>query len=74
MKFTRNIVKPYQIGREPFISDLRIPVVTVIGMVAEGMSYEEILKVYPDLEAADIQEGLHFAAEAVHDGELPLAS
>ena len=74
MKFTRIIVKPDQMGRMPCISGLRIPVVTVIGMVAEGMSHDESLKVYPYLEASDIQEGLHFAAEVVRKRELPLAS
>jgi uncharacterized protein (DUF433 family) len=43
-------------------------------MVAEGMSHEEILDAYPDLEPADIQEALYFAAEAVRERELPLAS
>jgi uncharacterized protein (DUF433 family) len=47
---------------------------TVIGIVAEGMSHEEILKVYPYLETEDIQESLYFTAEAVREGELPLAS
>jgi uncharacterized protein (DUF433 family) len=74
MKFTRITVKPDQMGGVPCIRGLRIPVVTVIGMVAEGMSQEEILDAYPDLEPADIQEALYFAAEAVRERELPLAS
>jgi uncharacterized protein (DUF433 family) len=49
-------------------------VATVIGMVAEGMHHEEILKAYPYLETEDIQEALHFAAESVRERELPLAS
>ncbi len=61
-------------GGVPCIRGLRIPVATVIGMVAEDMGREEILKVYPDLEMEDIQEALHFAAEAVRERELPLAS
>jgi len=61
-------------GSVPSVSGLRIPMATVIGMVAEGMSHEEILKVYPYLETEDIQESLYFAAEAVREGELPLAS
>ena len=56
------------------VSGFRIPMATVIGMVAEGMSHEEILKVYPYLETEDIQESLYFADEAVREGELPLAS
>ena len=74
MKFTRITVKPDQMGGVPCIRGLRIPVATVIGMVAEGMSHEEILKAYPDLETEDLQEALHFAAEAVRERELPLAS
>jgi uncharacterized protein (DUF433 family) len=43
-------------------------------MVADGMSEEEILAAYPDLEAEDIKEALRFAAEAVRERELPLAA
>jgi uncharacterized protein (DUF433 family) len=56
----------------PCIRGLRIPVATVVGMIADGMSEKEILKAYPDLEAADIREALHFAAEAVRERDLPL--
>ena len=74
MKFTRITVKPDQMGGVPCIRGLRIPVATVVGMVAEGMVHEEILKAYPDLEPEDLQEALYFAAEAVRERELPLAS
>jgi uncharacterized protein (DUF433 family) len=53
---------------------LRIPVSTVVGMVADGMSETEILAAYPDLQAEDIQEALQYAAEAVRERELPLAA
>ena len=49
MKFKRITVNPEQMGGMPCIRGLRIPVATVIKMVAEGMSQEEILKAYPDL-------------------------
>ena len=74
MKFIRITVKPDQMGGVPCIRGLRIPVATIIGMVAEGMSHEEILKAYPDLETEDLEEAIHFAAEAVRERELPLAS
>ncbi len=45
---------------------------TVAGLVAEGMTQAQILKAYPDLEAADINEALQYAAEAVRERELPL--
>jgi len=74
MKFMRITVKSDQMGGVPCIRGLRIPVATVVGMVAEGMDQKDILEAYPDLEAEDIQEALHFAAEAVRERELPLAS
>jgi uncharacterized protein (DUF433 family) len=74
MKFTRITVNPKQMGGVPCIRGLRIPVATVVGMVADGMTESEILKAYPDLEAADIHEALKYAAEAVRERELPLAA
>jgi uncharacterized protein (DUF433 family) len=57
----------------PCIRELRIPVATVVGMVAEGMTVGEIVDAYPDLEPADVQEALQYAAQAVRERELPLA-
>jgi len=57
----------------PCIRGLRIPVATVVGMIADGMSTDEVLDSYPDLEPADVQEALRYAAEAVRERELPLA-
>jgi uncharacterized protein (DUF433 family) len=71
--FTRITVDPNQMGGMPCIRGLRIPVATVVGMVAEGMTEQEILDAYPDLEREDIREALRFAAEAVRERELPLA-
>lgn len=72
MKFTRITVDPNQMGGVPCIRGLRIPVATIVGMVAEGMSEAEILKAFPDLQPEDIREALHYAAEAVRERELPL--
>lgn len=72
MKFTRISVEPEKMGGVPCIRKLRIPVATVVGMVADGMSEAEILAAYPDLQAADIHEALQYAAKAVRERELPL--
>jgi uncharacterized protein (DUF433 family) len=64
MTFTRITVDPARMSGTPCIRDLRIPVATVVGMVADGMAEKEILTAYPDLEAADIREALHYAAES----------
>jgi uncharacterized protein (DUF433 family) len=73
MQYSRITVNPAQMGGAPCLRGLRIPVATVIGMVADGVPEAEIQKLYPDLESADIQEALQFAAEAVRERELPLA-
>ena len=73
MKFTRITVDPKQMGGVPCIRGLRIPVATVVGMIADGMTEAEILKAYPDLERGDISDALRYAAAALQERELPLA-
>ena len=74
MKFTRITVEPDKMDGIPCIRGLRIPVATIVGMVAEGMSEEEILEAYPDLELEDIREALRYAAEAVRERKIPLVN
>jgi uncharacterized protein (DUF433 family) len=74
MAFTRITISPEQMGGVPCIRGLRIPLATVVGMVADGMTDAEILAAYPDLEAEDIREALRYAAEAVRERELPLTA
>ena len=57
----------------PCIRHLRIPVATIVGMIADGMSAEEILEAYPDVEREDIREALYFAANAVKERQIPLS-
>ena len=59
-------------GGVPCIRALRIPVATVVGMLADGMADAEVLTAYPDLELEDIHEALRYAAEAVRERGLPL--
>jgi uncharacterized protein (DUF433 family) len=74
MKFERITVNPEQMGGVPCIRGLRIPVATIVGMVAEGMSEAQILRAYPDLKKEDIREALRYAAEAVKERELPVVA
>jgi uncharacterized protein (DUF433 family) len=74
MKFSRVTVNPHQMGGVPCIRGLRIPLATVVGMVADGMTEDEILRAFPDLERDDIGEALHYAVEAVQERALPLAT
>jgi uncharacterized protein (DUF433 family) len=72
--FDRITIRQNQMGGVPCIRGLRIPVATVVGMIADGMTEAEILAAYPDLEIADIRESLRFAAEALQERGLPLVS
>lgn len=72
MNFPRVTVHPNQMGGVPCLRGLRIPVATVVGMIADGMSEDRILDAYPDLEREDIREALRYAAAAVSERELPL--
>jgi uncharacterized protein (DUF433 family) len=72
MTFARITVDPSQMDGVPCIRGLRIPVATVVGMIADGMTEAEILRAYPDLEPDDLREAFRYAAEAVRERELPL--
>lgn len=72
MTIKRITIDPQQMAGVPCVRGLRIPIATVVGMVAEGMTSREILESYPDLEEADIRAALAFAAEALRERELPL--
>jgi len=49
-------------GGAPCLCGLRIRVATIVALVAEGQTTEEILRLYPDLEADVAQEALVFDA------------
>jgi len=72
VRFKRITVDPHQMDGVPCIRGLRIPVATVVGMLAEGMEETEILRAFPDLQGEDIREALRYAAQAVRERELPL--
>jgi len=74
MNWTRITVNANQMGGVPCLRGLRIPVATVVSMVADGMTHDEILRAFPDLVNEDISEALTYAAEAVRERELPLVT
>lgn len=59
-------------GGMPVIGGLRIPVASVVAMVAGGMPAVEIVDDVPDLTTEDVAEALRFAAAALRERELPL--
>jgi uncharacterized protein (DUF433 family) len=61
-KLTRITQTPGQCGGKPCIRGMRIRVSDILEMMAENVTAEEILADFPDLEPADIQACLLFAA------------
>ena len=59
-----------KMGGVACIRGLRIPVATVVGMVADRMTVAEILQAYPDLESEDITQALRYAAALTKDEGL----
>ncbi|MGQ0574529.1 MAG: DUF433 domain-containing protein [Pseudonocardia sp.] len=68
----RITIEPDKMDGQPCIRGLRFPVVTVLRMVAGGMSPEEIVAEHPDLEPEDVPAALNYAAEALAEHYYPL--
>ena len=59
-------------GGKPYIRGMRVTVGMIVGLIASGHSFEEILKAYPYLEEEDLRESLRYAAWRVEEIEVPL--
>lgn len=59
----RITIEPGKRGGRPCVRGLRITVYDVLGWLASGMSRDDMLRDYPDLEADDITACLEFAAD-----------
>lgn len=71
MELNRITFDPNKMGGKPCISGMRITVETIVGLVASGRAFEEILRYYPYLEAEDITEALSYAAWRADEIEVP---
>ncbi|MBI1790869.1 MAG: DUF433 domain-containing protein [Acidobacteria bacterium] len=63
---------PQLMGGKPCLRGMRITVGTIVGLVAAGHSFDEILTAYPYLEEEDIRQALAYAAWRVEEIEVPL--
>jgi uncharacterized protein (DUF433 family) len=70
--FDRITIDADKMGGVACIRGLRIPVTTVLGLLADGMSREEVLEAYPDLEAEDMHQVLSYAAYLARERSLPI--
>jgi uncharacterized protein (DUF433 family) len=73
-QLTRITFNSKVMGGKPCIRGLRVTVGTIVGLIAAGHSPDEILKLYPYLEAEDIPEALAYAAWRAEEVELPLVT
>lgn len=73
MMFDRITFDPAMMGGRACIRGMRITVALIVNMVANGMTTEEILKEYPDLEAEDIRQALQYAAFLAREEVYPAA-
>jgi uncharacterized protein (DUF433 family) len=61
--FDRITLDPAVMAGMPCIRGMRVPVATVVAMLAEGMTTDEILDEFPYLEREDVAEAMRYAAE-----------
>ena len=73
-QLTRITFDQKMMGGKPCIRGLRVTVGTIVGLIAVGQSFADILKAYPYLEEEDLREALAFAAWRVEEIEVPLVA
>ncbi len=61
-------------GGKPCIRGMRVTVGTIVGLIASGRSFEEILAAYPYLEEDDLHQALKYAAWRVEEIDVPLVA
>jgi len=59
-------------GGVPCVRGTRIPVATVVGLIAHGYAPDDVVRDYPQLTVEDVRACLLYAARAVDDRELPV--
>jgi len=68
-RITRN---PAVMGGKPCVRGMRVTVGMIVGLVASGRGFKEILTAYPYLEDEDIHQALVYAVWRVEEIEVPL--
>ena len=75
--FDRITFDPQMLGGRACVRNMRMSVAQIVNMVANGMSWDEILREYPDLESEDIRQSLEYASalanEEIHHFASPAA-
>lgn len=71
--YTDHIVADREVmGGVPRVHGTRIPAATIVGLIAEGQSADDIVAAYPQLSVDDVHAALEYAASVLDDRQLPL--
>ena len=71
-KFSRITMDPAKCSGKPCIRGLRMPVASILSYLSSGMTVDEILKEWPELEREDIYQALGYASWAMDERIVPL--
>jgi uncharacterized protein (DUF433 family) len=71
-QFQRITLDPEKCFGKPCIRGLRMPVASILSYLSSGMTIEEILSEWPELEREDIYEALGYAAWTMEERVVPL--
>jgi len=69
--FERITFNPDIMGGQACIRGMRIPISLIVNLIANGMTRDEIIKEYPDLEPEDIKEALRYASWLTREEDQP---
>jgi len=72
-RFNRITIDPDKCFGKPCIRGMRMPVTSILSYLSSGMTIDEILKEWPELEREDIYQALAYAAEVMEERVLALA-
>ncbi|MDZ7831086.1 MAG: DUF433 domain-containing protein [Desulfobacterales bacterium] len=70
IKESRIELHPKVCNGKPVIKGTRIPVSVILEQVAEGVSWDQLLNDYPELQREDIQAALVYARESIDNAEI----
>ena len=71
-KFNRITLDPNKCFGKPCIRGLRMPVVSILSYLSSGLTIDQILQEWPELEVEDIYQALGYAAWVMEERIIPL--
>jgi uncharacterized protein (DUF433 family) len=71
-KFGRITMDPEKCFGKPCIRGLRMPIASILSYLGSGMTVDEVLREWPELEPDDIYQALGYAAWAMEESIVPL--